>query len=70
MVHDLAGYLVIDILHPAAFLVLGPLDGFLFLEVLQFLSASIELSTFVPHLSPIAVEPCRFALQCRRLLGP
>src|SRR5258708_7791713 len=34
MVHDLAGYLVVDILHPAAFLVIGPLDGFLFLEVL------------------------------------
>ena len=29
IVDDLARYLVIDILHPAAFLVLGPLDGFL-----------------------------------------
>src|SRR5579872_5582155 len=34
MVHNLAGYLVVNILHPAAFLVLCPLDGFLFLEAL------------------------------------
>src|SRR6266550_1597410 len=59
-VHNLAGYLVVDILHPAAFLVLGPLDRFLFLEALQLLSASIECAALVPHLSPVAIEPCRF----------
>src|SRR5437588_1572510 len=55
MVHNLAGYPVIDILHPAAFLILGPLDGFLFLEFLKLFAASIELSALVPHLSPVAI---------------
>lgn len=56
IVHDLARDLVVDILHPAAFLVLGPLDGFLLVKALELLAASIELATLVPHLSAIAVE--------------
>ncbi len=59
IVDDLARDLVVGILHPAAFLVLGPLDGFLLFEVLQLLPASIELAALVSHLSTIAVEPSR-----------
>ncbi len=61
MVHHLAGYLMIDILHPAAFLVLGSLDGSLLVEALQLLAASIERAALVSHLSPIAIEPRGFA---------
>jgi hypothetical protein len=59
IVHDLARDLMVDILHPAAFLVLGPLDGFLLVEALQLLATSIELPTLIAHLSAIAVEPSR-----------
>jgi hypothetical protein len=57
IVHDLARDLMVDILHPAAFLVLGPLDRFLLVEALQLLPAGVELPALVPHLSTIAVEP-------------
>src|SRR5438093_850029 len=53
VLHNLARYLVIDILHPAAFLILGPLDGFLLVEALQLLATSIELAALISHLSPI-----------------
>src|SRR5207248_3045374 len=61
VVHYLARYLVVDILHPAAFLVLGPRERLLFFEVLQLLATSIELPPLVSHLSSIAVEPSGLA---------
>src|SRR5882762_5334503 len=50
MVHNLAGYLVVDILHPSALLVLGPLDGSLLFEVLELFAASVERAALVSHM--------------------
>jgi hypothetical protein len=59
VVHNLAGHLVVNILHPAAFLVLRPLDGLLLFEALELLSSGVELPALISHLPPIAIEASR-----------
>ncbi len=56
MVHDLAGKLVVDILHPPRFFALAFPDGTGFLRLVQGLAAAVEATAHHALITSIAVE--------------